>query len=75
MNEKDLEKMKKTVDMTVNIVLLLGLIIIIVGIISDIYKNIKITNKIENPSLCIEINDDYYCRVQEKDKTTRIIEA
>ena len=66
---------KKSLDILINIVLLLGLIIIIVGIIFDIYKNIKITNKIENPALCIEINDEYYCKVSEHQRTTKIVEA
>ena len=66
---------KKSLDIAINIVLLLGLIIIIVGIIFDIYKNIKITNKIENPALCIEINDEYYCKVSEHQRTTKIVEA
>lgn len=66
---------KKILDITVDVFIIIGLISISCNIISNIYKNIKITNKIENPSLCIEINDEYYCRVQEKDKTARIIEA
>lgn len=66
---------KKSLDIVINILLLLGLIIIIVGIIFDIYKTIKITNKIENPALCIEINDEYYCKVSEHQRTTKIIEA
>lgn len=66
---------KKSLDIVINIVLLLGLIIIIIGIIFDIYKNIKITNKIENPALCIKINDEYYCKVSEHQRTTKIVEA
>lgn len=65
----------KILDKIINILLIIGLIYIIICISSEIYKNINITNKIENPSICIEINDEYYCRVEEKQEKTRTIEA
>ena len=67
--------MTKILDKIINILLIIGLIYIIICISSEIYKNITITNKIENPSICIEINDEYYCRVEEKQEKTRTIEA
>lgn len=67
--------MTKILDKIINILLIIGLIYIIICISSEIYKNIAITNKIENPSICIEINDEYYCRVEEKQEKTRTIEA
>ena len=67
--------MMKTLDKIINILLIIGLIYIIICISSEIYKNITITNKIENPSICIEINDEYYCRVEEKQEKARTIEA
>lgn len=65
----------KILDKIINILLIIGLIYIIICISSEIYKNITITNKIENPSICIKINDEYYCRVEEKQEKTRTIEA
>jgi hypothetical protein len=65
----------KILDKIINILIIIGLIYIIICISSEIYKNITITNKIENPSICIEINDEYYCRVEEKQEKTRTIEA
>ena len=67
--------MTKILDKIINILLIIGLIYIIICISSEIYKNITITNKIENPSICIEINDEYYCRVEEKQEKTRTIEV
>lgn len=67
--------MTKILDKIINILIIIGLIYIIICISSEIYKNITITNKIENPSICIEINDEYYCRVEEKQEKTRTIEV
>lgn len=65
----------KILDKIINILIIIGLIYFIICISSEIYKNITITNKIENPSICIEINDEYYCKVEEKQEKKRIIEA
>ena len=65
----------KILDKIINILLIIGLIYIIICISSEIYKNITITSKIENPSICIEINKEYYCRVEEKQEKTRTIEV
>lgn len=67
--------MMKILDKIINILIIIGLIYFIICISSEIYKNITITNKIENPSICIEINDEYYCKVEEKQEKKRIIEA
>lgn len=48
----------KILDKIINILIITGLIYIIICISSEIYKNINITNKIENPSICIKINDE-----------------
>lgn len=64
----------KILDKIINILLVIGMIYIIICLSSEIYKNITITNKIENPSICIEINDEYYCKVEgkEKGKTSKV---
>lgn len=64
----------KLLNILINIFVIVGLIFIICYLASCIYKNIKITNKIENPTICIRINDDYYCKVGEKQEKTREIE-
>ena len=66
---------KRVLDIIINILIIIGLILVLTDIISDTYKNIKITNKIENPALCIEINDEYYCKVSEQQRKTKIVEA
>ena len=63
--------MIKILNTLIDIFIIVGLIFIIFGIASDIYKNIKVTNNIEVPDICIKINDDYYCKVDEKDKQIR----
>lgn len=66
---------KKILDITIDVFIIIGLIIVLSDIVVDTYKNIKITNKIEQPALCIEINDEYYCKVQDNQKKMKIIEA
>ena len=53
---------KKILDIVINILIIIGIILILADIISDIYKNIKITNNLEYPQNCIEINNEYYCK-------------
>ena len=67
--------MNKILNTLINIFIIGGLIFICFDIMSDIYKNITITNKIENPSVYIEINGEYYCRVTEKQEKTKSIEV
>ena len=59
----------KILDAIISIFIIVGLIIVMVDIIAEIYERIKITNKIENPAICIKINDDYYCKAEEKQQT------
>ena len=66
---------KKILDIIIDVFIIIGLIIVLSDIAVNTYKNIKITNKIENPSLCIKINDEYYCKVSEHQRTTKIVEA
>lgn len=60
--------MTKILNKLIDIFIIIGLMFIIGGIGSEIYKNVKITNNIEVPDICIEINDEYYCKVMDKDE-------
>lgn len=60
--------MTKILNSLIDIFIIIGLIFIIGCIGSEIYKNIKVTNNIEVPDICIKINDEYYCKKIEKDK-------
>ena len=66
---------KKSLSIIIDILVISALIGIMGNIVSAIYKDIKITSRIQEPSLCIKINDEYYCKVQEQQKLTKIIEA
>lgn len=60
--------MTKILNKLIDIFIIIGLMFIIGCIVSEIYKNIKVTNNIEVPDICIEINDEYYCKVMDKDE-------
>lgn len=66
-------KVNKILNVLANTIIIIGGICIIADIVTEIYKNINITNKIENPSSCIRINDEYYCKVEEKQEKVKII--
>ena len=70
-----ISKIPKILNMLANSVIIIGGITIILGICADMYKNINVTNKIENPSECLEINNEFYCKVEtdKKEQEFRIL--
>lgn len=59
--------MSKIIDMILNIILAILIIIVIINAIIEI----SIKAKISNPSDCITINGQYYCRVRDNKKVEK----
>ena len=62
-------KIKKIIDYTINIILIIVSLLLIIKLINDI----RIQNELRFPGECIEVNGEYYCRnIVEEDKGIKL---
>ena len=40
-------------------------LIVLSSVVYRIYESFKIVNNIKQPSNCLEINDEYYCKIED----------
>lgn len=58
-------KIKKIIKIMWELIFILFCLIALSSVVYRIYESFKITNNIKEPSKCLEINDEYYCKVGE----------
>lgn len=58
-----MNKIKKIIEIVWKLTFALFCLIVLSSVIYKIYESFKITNNIKEPSKCLEINNEYYCKV------------
>ena len=58
-----MDKIKEFLEIGFNATMIILAFIVIVEIGSEAYKNIRISNKIQNTDICIKLNNEIYCRL------------
>ena len=58
-----MNKTKKIIEIVWKLAFALFCLIVLSSVIYKIYEIFKITNNIKDPSKCLEINNEYYCKV------------
>ena len=58
-----MNRLKEFLQLTFYSISILLIFSILVGIGTDIYKNIKIANKVKDVSICIKVDNELYCRL------------
>lgn len=56
-------KIKKIIKIMWELIFILFCLIALSSVVYRIYESFKITNNIKESSKCLEINDEYYCKV------------
>lgn len=59
-----MKKIKEFLNIILNTMFIILAFIVILEITTDVIKNIKLTNKLKEDSVCIEINNDLYCKLE-----------
>ena len=58
-----MKKIKEFLDLTFTSIMIALVFVVIVSIGTEIYKNIVVSSKIKKDSVCLEINNELYCRL------------
>lgn len=57
-------KIKNIIKIMWELMFVLFCLIVLSSVVYRIYESFKVINNIKEPSKCIEINDEYYCKVE-----------